>query len=393
MLLLPGQQSTRMCRRRHHHHQHHQVLVGAVVIICTALSSKDGAGAYGFAILSGPPPQQTRASSSAVVMHGVRRGSTSGGFAKGMGAKGGISSSRKKKGAKKKKNLAPSYELKAGTSIRDVLNPHLFDDPSTLDGIRKRIRAGEICVIRNAFIPDFAEAMYTELDDTDTWSRNEDYFEDGYGYRHNNVYSKADFSPLFLQANAMFETNATKAFMSDLTGRDCTGESVGAPSYYEAGDHSLPHTDHIGQRSVAYIWHLSKDWRPEYGGGLYWAPEPLANAYLHASFNTLVLFSVTPYSSHFVTTVSPRARGKRLAYNGWWHSSWVPKAADPLEETLATPEQRLTLTHFQIQSINDMLDDPWAPRIQPPERHDKVVQLRQDIMDELYPDARSAPVD
>lgn len=298
MLLL--QQSTRMCRRR-------QVFVSVVAIICAVLSNKDDAGAYGFAILSRTPPTPAASSSigatlasSAVVMHGVRRGSapTAGGFAKGMGARSGVSSRKKTK-----KKLAPSYELKPGTSIRDVLNPRLFDDPATLDGIRKGIRAGEICVIRNAFIPEFAEAMYQELDGTDSWSRNEDYFDDGYGFRHNNVYSKSDFSPLFLQANAMFETDETKAFMSDLTGRDCTGESVGAPSYYEAGDHSLPHTDHIGQRSVAYIWHLSKDWRPEYGGGLYWAPEPLANAYLHASFNTLVLFSVTPYSVSFVYVV------------------------------------------------------------------------------------------
>mmetsp|Transcript_13655 Transcript_13655/g.20368 ORF Transcript_13655/g.20368 Transcript_13655/m.20368 type:complete len:118 (-) Transcript_13655:313-666(-) len=77
----------------------------------------------------------------------------------------------------------------------------------------------------------------------------------------------------------MFETEETKEFMSELTGRDCSGESVGAPSYYEIGDHSLPHTDHVGQRSVAYIWHLSKTWKAEYGGGLYWAPEPLANAF------------------------------------------------------------------------------------------------------------------
>jgi len=28
---------------------------------------------------------------------------------------------------------------------------------------------------------------------------------------------------------------------------------------------------------------LSKTWKAEYGGGLYWAPEPLANAYLDAT--------------------------------------------------------------------------------------------------------------
>jgi hypothetical protein len=94
--------------------------------------------------------------------------------------------------------------------------------------------------------------------------------------------------------------------------------------------------------------------------------------------------------AHFVTTVSPRAKEKRLAYNGWWHSSWVPTANDPdLEERLATP---LQFTHAQITAVQDMLDDPWAPRIQPPERHEKIAELRTKLMEELYPAARSKPV-
>ena len=40
---------------------------------------------------------------------------------------------------------------------------------------------------------------------------------------------------------------------------------------YQSGDHSLPHTDWVGQRTVSYVWHLSKGWRPEWGGALYWA--------------------------------------------------------------------------------------------------------------------------
>ena len=151
---------------------------------------------------------------------------------------------------KKQSRKAPSYELSSGTKIQDVLNPDIFNDPKTIETIKTQIRNGEICVIRNAFIPEFANAMYEELYNTDAWSKNEDYFNDGYGFKHNNVYSKSDFSPLFLQANEMFETDETKEFMSDLTGRDCSGESLGAPSWYEIGDHSLPHTDHVGQRSI-----------------------------------------------------------------------------------------------------------------------------------------------
>ena len=134
-------------------------------------------------------------------------------------------------------------------------------------------------VIRNAFIDELADAMHEQLDLMTNWDRNEDYFEDGYHFRHNNIYDKNDFPPLFQAVNKMFESDATKQFLTKLSGRDCTGSISGAPSYYEAGDHSLPHTDHIGQRSVAYIWHLSKNWRPEWGGALYWAPEPRKHRY------------------------------------------------------------------------------------------------------------------
>ena len=213
----------------------------------------------------------------------------SGGFGKGLTSQG-----TKKK--KKKVRSGPQFTFDKGPGIQNYLDPRLFDDPATLQTIQDRLRAGEIVVIRNAFLSEFAEAMYQELYETDAWSRNEDYFADGYHFRHYNVYDKTDFSPLFLSTNDIFDSDETKAFMSELTGRDCSGESVGAPSWYGSGDHSLPHTDHIGQRTIAYIWHLSKQWRPEWGGGLYWCSEPLANAYLHASFNTLVLFSVSPHS-------------------------------------------------------------------------------------------------
>ena len=49
------------------------------------------------------------------------------------------------------------------------------------------------------------------------------------------------------------------------------------------------------------------------------------NAFLDASFNTLVLFSVTSLSHHMVTSVNPLAGDeKRLTINGWWRDDWVP---------------------------------------------------------------------
>jgi hypothetical protein len=75
------------------------------------------------------------------------------------------------------------------------LNPRLFEEPKIFQDIGRKMHAGEIVVIRDAFKPDFAEAMYQDLHGTDTWSRNEDYFDDWYHFRHYNVYDKDNFSP------------------------------------------------------------------------------------------------------------------------------------------------------------------------------------------------------
>ena len=79
------------------------------------------------------------------------------------------------------------------------------------------------------------------------------------------IHTASTFLGCFNQTAAMFATPASQGFMQQLTGRDCTGETQGSPSWYQAGDHSLPHTDWVGQRTVAYVWHLSKDWRPRSG--------------------------------------------------------------------------------------------------------------------------------
>ena len=108
--------------------------------------------------------------------------------------------------------------------------------------------------------------------------------------------------------------------MTRLSGRLCLGPAEVSASWYIAGDHSLPHNDAVTSgghfiRQVAYVWHLAKDWRSEWGGALYWCSKA---SYLPAAFNTLYLFNVGPESTHFVTHVSPYAQGKRLAINGWW---------------------------------------------------------------------------
>jgi Rps23 Pro-64 3,4-dihydroxylase Tpa1-like proline 4-hydroxylase len=104
--------------------------------------------------------------------------------------------------------------------------------------------------------------------------------------------------------------------MADVGARLAAGQLV----VIRNRNHSLPHNDAMASgpdafRQVAFVWHLAKNWRSEWGGTLFWCPRAL---YLPPVFNTLLLFIVGRDTSHFVTQVSPYAQGKRLAINGWW---------------------------------------------------------------------------
>ena len=152
---------------------------------------------------------------------------------------------------------------KAGDSITSFLNPRLFESPDTIIDIKAKLRAGRPVVINNAFIPEYAEAMYQEL------SHAEDAFEpfvyshegDDFSCDHYNIYDLQKYTPLMNATLDLFNSAATKEFASELSGRRCGGESWPSASWYKPGSHSLPHTDWDGQRTVAYVWHLTKEWK------------------------------------------------------------------------------------------------------------------------------------
>lgn len=221
---------------------------------------------------------------------------------------------------------APTTEVEAQAaadpsllSIETYLRPSLRGPGSALTDAGPRLAAGALVAIRDAFEPDFAERMYRCLDRCTTWRVYENYAEH-FCYHHHNLYDPNDFPADLAWCSKVFDSSSTKAWATRLSGRFCLGPTEVSASWYISGDHSLPHNDAVTSgghfiRQVAYIWHLAKDWRSEWGGALFWCPKA---SYLPPVFNTLWLFNVGPESTHFVTHVSPYAQGKRLAINGWW---------------------------------------------------------------------------
>jgi hypothetical protein len=213
-------------------------------------------------------------------------------------------------------------------SLEFYMNPAVFRSDDALRRISESLVAGRLVVIRNAATDVFAEKMFQCLDTFQGWRVYEGY-EDHFHYHHHNIYDKALYPPELAWCNAIFASGASRDLAQRLSQRDCSGETSFSASLYLPGDFSLPHNDDVTtgegtSRQVAFVWHLTKNWRPTWGGDFYWCP---ANRYFAPVFNTLLLFTVGKDSNHFVTHVSPFARSKRLAINGWWTGKDGSRAA------------------------------------------------------------------
>jgi len=212
-------------------------------------------------------------------------------------------------------NASPRDQL---LSIETYLNPVLLE-PARIETLKARLSAGALVVVRDAFHPAFAERMFRCLDECTAWKVYEGRDADFY-YHHHNLYDKRDYPDDLAWCERVFDSPASRAFASRASGRRCTGSTSFSASWYQPGDHSLPHDDAVSNadgenRQVAFVWHLAKEWRSEWGGALFWCPR---SACVPPQFNSLILFNVGKDSVHFVTTVSPDAQGKRLTINGWW---------------------------------------------------------------------------
>lgn len=213
-----------------------------------------------------------------------------------------------------------SRELNSAlSSIEFYLNPNILANEKLFDEINDQLVKGRLIVIKKAFHDAFAERMFDCLDQFGDWKLYEDY-QPHFHYRHHNIYDERLFPPDLERCREVFRSEATRSFIQRLSQRDCSGETTFSASLYLPGDHSLPHNDYLARhgqpRQVAFVWHLTKEWQEDWGGEFFWCEKSRS---LPPGFNALLLFNVERSSQHFVTLVSPHARGKRLAINGWWH--------------------------------------------------------------------------
>jgi hypothetical protein len=213
----------------------------------------------------------------------------------------------------------------AETPFRELFNRGIFDDDATVDRVSQLLDEGRAVVIPNAFQTDFAERVWRGIDSIDHWHLQQDVYPIFHSRNHNVLFER-QFPPPLLECKRVFGSENAKEWMSRVSRRDCMGPIEFGASLYLPGDHNLPHRDAGVARSMAFVWNLTREWQDDWGGGFFWCP---SGTTVVPRFNTLVLFNTSLSSLHFVTLVSPFARGKRLAVSGWWSRTPAAQVTAP----------------------------------------------------------------
>lgn len=220
-------------------------------------------------------------------------------------------------------NVAIDFELTSRSPVRaslhDQLDPTVFDDEDRVAWIRGELRAGNLVVISNAFDGDFAERAHACLEQSRSWRPVRRF--DAREQLCREVMTGDDSAPELVWMHEAVSSGSTRRWVEDLSGCSCDGATELEAQRFLPGHYSNMDSGANGSRTVAILWHLSKDWDPTWGGDLVWN---LSGAVIQPSFNTMYMFRVDPEQSPFtVSPVIPAARGRRLSIACWWSASEV----------------------------------------------------------------------
>lgn len=150
---------------------------------------------------------------------------------------------------------------------------------------------------------------------------------DGFQYRYEGLRVPddpdrldEDDDPLTAFARLM-DSYDMLAMLRQITGERDISFSDGHATAYSPGDFLTEHDDDVpGKgRLAAYVYGLTRAWRPEWGGILMFHRDDGAAVDGHVPrFNTLDLFAVP--QQHSVSIVTPSAPVRRYAVTGWLRS-------------------------------------------------------------------------
>jgi SM-20-related protein len=233
-----------------------------------------------------------------------------------------------------------------------IINPKI-----NLESLKKEFKKNKVVVIEDFLLEDVAEKLYTWFSEempSEWWDvstfpqkgqkgpsfvRN---IEENYGLIKSNydycleAFSEGKFAYNFYRTKAnhfedctCVECNLRKwlvdeeclSFISNTTGTKYTDSDEVFAACYGIGDFLSPHVD-SPNGTVGFVYQLTKNWLPEYGGLLHFMDDDREKVERIEipTFNTLTLFHLPENKGkwHFVSPVSPGTPELRFSYTGWF---------------------------------------------------------------------------
>ncbi len=129
------------------------------------------------------------------------------------------------------------------------------------------------------------------------------------------------YSPIEHQVRTFFSSQPFIDFLNRITHLELTQLNTLFVSKYVSNSFLSTHSD-AGNGRVAFVLHLTKEWKPQYGGHLHFLnPErsEIVETYV-PQFNHLMIFEVPEGSGvpHFVGHVAPHVPIPRISITGWF---------------------------------------------------------------------------
>jgi hypothetical protein len=171
----------------------------------------------------------------------------------------------------------------------------------------------------------YYEGLYSDKKFEEQEVFNEHWFNSGnFGYRFKRTLGNhyQTCYCVMCKLKEYFDSSEVKNELSKIVGEKVTNLNETFCSKYETGDYLSIHHDK-GNGDYAFVFQLTKDWNPAYGGLLNFYDPETKEVYKTANpiFNSLTIFKIknVPNTDHFVSmNVSSHTR---YAFTGWFSVS------------------------------------------------------------------------
>lgn len=171
----------------------------------------------------------------------------------------------------------------------------------------------------------YYDGLYTDPTFLEQKAYNKSWFDVGnFGYMFKRTIDNHYESCYCVMCNLKkyFNSSEVKDELSKIVGEEVTHFNETFCSKYENDDYLSIHHDK-GNGDYAFVFQLTKDWNPSYGGLLHFYDGSTREVYksVNPVFNSLTIFKIknVPNTDHFVSmNVSSHAR---YAFTGWFSVS------------------------------------------------------------------------